>query len=292
MSELNKEINRLREAHSLRMSRKVPLAVKTKNKGHILRGETPKNNENRNEQNKLHNARNQRVERAANAKRSTRRTPKHTGIVTFNNLNKSKSYPVQITFPLKEESKDVRNSKGKSVKSYTKNTAAIVSSSNDNAEVFVVFQEALGNNEPPPRLRVEFYKISGLKNNAYEIPLPDPANPIPENYKKVDDKDSLKTTRVTHEFYSRGEIPIFSITYSADIYIDLTDSANPRPFVWYLNIKDHDGTFNGVKYAQTNRNEKGITEVKSREERVFKGIPIYILDKIPREPIMSMLWRN
>lgn len=237
-----------------------------------------------------------RTMRKKNNKGVRHPTPTRKRLVTFKNLNRIKNrYPVQITFPLKEESKDVRNSNGKSVKSYTKNAAAIVSSSNDNAEVSVVFQEALSDDrEPLPRLRLEFYKISGLKNNAYEIPLPDPANPIPDNYKKVDDKDSLKTTRITHEFYSRarGEMPIFSITYSADIYIDLTDWANPRPFVWYLNIKDHTGTFNGVKYAKTNRNEKGITEVKSREERVFKGIPIYILDKIPRDPITNMLWRD
>jgi hypothetical protein len=228
----------------------------------------------------LKTLRNERVSRARATANATQRNPKRTGVVTFNNLAKRKgSYPVQISFPLKEESK-----------SYKKNTNATVSSSSDNAEVSVVFQEVIRDENPLPRLRAEFYKISGLKNNIYEIPLPNPGNKPPEAYEKVEGKDSQKTTRITHEFSSRGT-PLFSVTYSADIYIDLTDWANPRPFVWYLNIKDHTGTFNGVKYAKTNRNEKGITKVKSREERVFKGIPIYILDKNPGEPLADLLWK-
>lgn len=199
-------------------------------------------------------------------------------LVTFNNLTKRKeSYPVQISFPLKEES----------TKKYKKNTTATVSSSSDNAEVSVVFDKLMGKEEPP-RLRAEFYKISGLKNNVYEIPLPNPGNNPPEKYEKVEGKDSQKTTRITHEF-SSGRTPLFSVTYSADIYIDLT---NHRPFVWYLNIKDHKAIINRAIAVKTNLNQKGETEINIKEERVFKGIPIYILDNNLEAPAAGMLWND
>ena len=230
----------------------------------------------------LKTLRNERVRRVANAKapnakRVTQRNYRRTEVVTFNNLAKRKErYPVQISFPLKEESKE-----------YKKNTTATVSSSSDNAEVSVVFDKLMGK-EAPPRLRAEFYKISDLRNNVYEIPLPNPGNNPPERYEKVEGKDSQKTTRITHEF-SSGRTPLFSVTYSADIYIDLT---NNRPFVWYLNIKDHKAIINRARAVKTNLNKNGETEINIKEERVFKGIPIYILDANLEAPAAGMLWND
>lgn len=222
--------------------------------------------------------------KTATAKRATRRNNRNARIFTFNNLARRKeSYPIQITFPIREESKIHEPRTSNPINE-------IVSSSSDNAAVSVVFIERMGQaNNPPPRLRAEFYKIPGLRNNVYELPLPSGNILIPTRYKKVEGNESQKTTRISHEF-SSNTVPIFSVTYSADIYLDLTNPNNPRPFVWYLNIKDHEGIFYGRAQVRTNSHQATFINIK--EKRIFEGIPIYILDNNIQVPASLMLWEE